>query len=164
MKHFPRYWPFVRNPPVTDGFPSQRPVMRSFDIFLWSVPEHTVEKTIETPVIWDDIAIIMASLPCVFLDISMGRFSHHTCHWNTSWCDDLSVSNGDSIWVVVVAPSVTSGRQAVYKVSQYRACHSIAISHYISSECKPHTKLADSSCHCPSITGQQLPIMFRHRR
>ena len=27
-KHFPRYWPFVR------GFPAQRPVTRSFDIFF----------------------------------------------------------------------------------------------------------------------------------
>ena len=37
-KHFPRYWPFVRG--VTGGFPSQRPVRRSFDffslIFTWT--------------------------------------------------------------------------------------------------------------------------------
>ena len=34
-KHFPRYWPFVRgNPPVTDRFPSQRPMTRSFDVFI----------------------------------------------------------------------------------------------------------------------------------
>ena len=31
METFPRYWPFVR---VTAGFPSQRPVTRSFDVFL----------------------------------------------------------------------------------------------------------------------------------
>ena len=30
--------------------------------FLWSVPEQTVEQTIETPVIWDAILLIMASL------------------------------------------------------------------------------------------------------
>ena len=30
--------------------------------FLWSAPEQTVEKTIETPVIWDAIALIMTSL------------------------------------------------------------------------------------------------------
>ena len=29
--HFPRYWPFVR---VTGEFPAQRPVMRSFHVFL----------------------------------------------------------------------------------------------------------------------------------
>ena len=30
--------------------------------FLWSVPEQTVEQTIETPTIWDAIALIMMSL------------------------------------------------------------------------------------------------------
>ena len=30
--------------------------------FLWSVPEQTVEQTIETPMIWDPIALIMTSL------------------------------------------------------------------------------------------------------
>ena len=34
-KHFPNYWPFVREkPPVTGGFPSQRPVMWNFDVFF----------------------------------------------------------------------------------------------------------------------------------
>ena len=34
-KHFPRYWPFVRGiHRVTGGFPSQRPVKRSFDVFF----------------------------------------------------------------------------------------------------------------------------------
>ena len=31
IKHFPRYWSFVM---VTDGFPSQRPVTRSFDVLF----------------------------------------------------------------------------------------------------------------------------------
>ena len=30
--------------------------------FLWSQPEQAVEQTIETPVIWDTIALIMTSL------------------------------------------------------------------------------------------------------
>ena len=30
--------------------------------FLWSVSEQTVEQTIETPVIWDAIELIMTSL------------------------------------------------------------------------------------------------------
>ena len=30
--------------------------------FLWSAPEQTVEQTIETPVIWDVIALIMTSM------------------------------------------------------------------------------------------------------
>ena len=60
--HFPRYWLFVRgNPPVTGGFPSQRPVTRSFDFFL-STPDQTVEQTIETPVTYDTIALIITPL------------------------------------------------------------------------------------------------------
>ena len=50
------------NPPVTGGFPSQWPVTQSFDAFIWSAPEQTVEQTIETPVIWGAIALIMKSL------------------------------------------------------------------------------------------------------
>ena len=30
--------------------------------FLWSAPEQTVEQTLETPVIWDVITLIMTSL------------------------------------------------------------------------------------------------------
>ena len=30
--------------------------------FLWSAPEPTIEQTVETPVIWDAIALIMTSL------------------------------------------------------------------------------------------------------
>ena len=30
--------------------------------FLWSPPEPTVEQTMDTPVIWGDIALIMISL------------------------------------------------------------------------------------------------------
>ena len=35
----------------------QRPTARSF--FIWAAPEQTVEQIMETPVIWDDIALIM---------------------------------------------------------------------------------------------------------
>ena len=48
------------NSPVTDEFPSQRPVTRSFDVFF-DLPEQTVEQTLETPVIWDAIPLIMTS-------------------------------------------------------------------------------------------------------
>ena len=36
-KYFPRYWPFVRgiHRPVTGEFPPQRPLRRSFDVFLY---------------------------------------------------------------------------------------------------------------------------------
>ena len=37
-KHFPRYWPLAREkPPVTGGFPSQKPVAWSFEVFfIWT--------------------------------------------------------------------------------------------------------------------------------
>ena len=44
------------------GFPSQKPVTRSFDVFFLSAPEQTVEQTIETLVIWDAIVLITTSL------------------------------------------------------------------------------------------------------
>ena len=33
-KHFPRYWPFVREITAPGEFPTQRPVTRSFDFFF----------------------------------------------------------------------------------------------------------------------------------
>ena len=48
------------NSPITSEFPSRRPVTGSLD-FL-SAPEQTAEQTIETPVIWGAIALIMTSL------------------------------------------------------------------------------------------------------
>ena len=50
------------NTPVTGVFPSQRPVTRSFDIFFDMRLNKTVEETTDTPVVWDVIALIMASL------------------------------------------------------------------------------------------------------
>ena len=47
---------FLGNPPVTGGFPLQRPVY-----VLSYAPEQTAEQTIETPVIWDAIELIMTS-------------------------------------------------------------------------------------------------------
>ena len=61
-KQFRVTGPLSGNPPATGGFPSQRSVTRSFDGFFKSAPEQTVEQTIETPVIWDDIELIMTSL------------------------------------------------------------------------------------------------------
>ena len=40
------YW----NPSVTGGFPSQRPVTRSFDVFF-GMPRQRVEQTVELAVI-----------------------------------------------------------------------------------------------------------------
>ena len=49
------------NSPVTDEFPSQRPVTSSFDVFF-DLCQKMVDQTIETPVIWDAIMLIMMSL------------------------------------------------------------------------------------------------------
>ena len=46
------------NSPVTGGFSSQRPVTQSFGVFS-SAPEQTDEQIVETPVIWDAIALVM---------------------------------------------------------------------------------------------------------
>ena len=50
------------NAPVTGKFPSQRPVTRSFDVFFDLRLKKGVKETIETPVIWDTIALIMTPL------------------------------------------------------------------------------------------------------
>ena len=51
-----------RNPAVIGGFPSQRPVTWSFDVFFDLCSIKRFKQTIETPVIWDAIALIMTSL------------------------------------------------------------------------------------------------------
>ena len=56
MKYF-RYWPFL----VTGGFTKDSDA--ELWCFLWSAPDkQTVEQTIETPMIWDAITLIMTSL------------------------------------------------------------------------------------------------------
>ena len=46
---------------VTGEFPSQRPMMRSFDVFF-DLRLNTIEQTIDTLVVWYAIALIMTSL------------------------------------------------------------------------------------------------------
>ena len=60
-KYFSRYWPIWVNPSVTGGFPSKISDAELW-CFHWSASEHTVEQSIETPLILDAIALIMASL------------------------------------------------------------------------------------------------------
>ena len=52
----------VGNSPVTGEIPSQSQWHASFIFFLWTAPEQMVVQTIETPVIWDAITLIMKSL------------------------------------------------------------------------------------------------------
>ena len=46
---------------VTGGLPSQKPVTQRFEGFL-PASEQTAKQTIETPVIWEAIALIVTSL------------------------------------------------------------------------------------------------------
>ena len=48
----------VGNSPAIGEFPSQRSVTRSFDVLF----DLRMKKTIETPMAWDAIALIMTSL------------------------------------------------------------------------------------------------------
>ena len=67
-KHFPHYWPFYAgNSPLTDEFPAQMPVTWELWCFLGYAPEPTIEQTLETPVFWDAIALIMTSLQWVMI-------------------------------------------------------------------------------------------------
>ena len=50
------------NRPVTGGFPSQRPVTRSFDVFFDLRLNMRFGYTIETQMIWDAIELIITSL------------------------------------------------------------------------------------------------------
>ena len=61
-KHFPRYWPFVREPTGHRWIPMTKASDVELWYFLWSAREQTFEQTIDTPVIWDAIPLIMTSL------------------------------------------------------------------------------------------------------
>ena len=50
------------NQPVTGGFPSQRPVTRSFGVFFDVRPNQMAKETVETLVIWDAVALSMTQL------------------------------------------------------------------------------------------------------
>ena len=78
-------------PPVTGVFLSQRPVTRSLMFSL--ICEQSVEQTIETPVIWDAIALIMTS---------------QSSHWHWPWS-----SLPDVVACVVLITGTTHGRHGV---------------------------------------------------
>ena len=60
-KHFPRYWTFVRG---IQWSPVDSPHKGQWRGALMCSLISAVEKTIETPVIWDAIALTMTSLQC----------------------------------------------------------------------------------------------------
>ena len=61
-KHFPRYWPFVREFTGLRWIPCTKASDADVWGFLWSVSKYTVEKTIVRLVIWGAIAPSMTSL------------------------------------------------------------------------------------------------------
>ena len=97
-----------RNPPVTGGFPSQRPVTRrTFDVFF---DLRTVGQTIEMLVIWDAIALIVMSylglLIAVFIFMmtssngNIFRVTGHLCGEFTGprWIPRTKASDADLWW------------------------------------------------------------------
>ena len=62
LNHFPRYWPFVRGTTGHRWIPKGQWGGALMFSFIWSVSEQTLEQTIEAPVIWDAIALIITSL------------------------------------------------------------------------------------------------------
>ena len=56
------HWPFVMGNHQSPWIPLTKASDPDLWCILWSVPEQTVEQTIETPVIWDATAPIMTSL------------------------------------------------------------------------------------------------------
>ena len=48
------------NPPANGGFPSQRPVTRSFNVFGINLNKRL--SSVEMPVIWSAITLIVASM------------------------------------------------------------------------------------------------------
>ena len=61
-KPFPRYWPFVMGIHRSSVNSLTKASDTELRCFLCCAPEQTVEQTIDTPVIWDAIALIMTSL------------------------------------------------------------------------------------------------------
>ena len=64
MKHFLRYWPFVRGIHQSPVDCPHKGQWSGALMFFLSLTDQTVEKAIETPVIWDATVIIMTPLEC----------------------------------------------------------------------------------------------------
>ena len=69
-KHFPRYWPFVRGIHRSPVIPLTKANEVELWCLLWSSPEQTVERTIETP----EIETPSRATCCVSLSLCTGKF------------------------------------------------------------------------------------------
>ena len=88
---FLRYWPCVREPTGHRWIPLTKTSDAELWCFLWTTPKQTVEQTIEMPVIWDAVVLIMTSLWCSSLQLNLltepSVFSDRegiTCHQGDS--------------------------------------------------------------------------------
>ena len=61
-KYFLIYWSVVREFTGHRWIPRTKASDADLWCFLWAAPEPTVEQTVETPVVWDSIALIMTLL------------------------------------------------------------------------------------------------------
>ena len=85
-----RYWPFVKGIhrwPVDFLHKGQ---WRRALSFLWWAHEHTVGQPIETPMIWDAIALIVTSLWCqrtvqLMVPLMMCYLTKPNKHWSSSY-------------------------------------------------------------------------------
>ena len=83
-KHFPHYWPFVRG--IHQSLVDSAKVSGAeLCDFLWSMPEQTIEPTIEMPVIWDAIALIMMSLLCLYSISYCYQWLQMPLNWKINW-------------------------------------------------------------------------------
>ena len=104
-KYFPLYRPFVMESTGHRRTPLIKTNDPEYWCFLWSAPEQTVEQTIKSSVIWNAIALTIASLqcgsrwwsipigtlvPCMISDASwkyhQNLLTHHDCGQGTPYC------------------------------------------------------------------------------
>ena len=69
--------------------------------FLWSAPEPTVEQTMETPVIWDAIVLIMMSLWCIW-SIRVMWITRDRLNLARNWFVWI-MSLVSEIWMIVIS-------------------------------------------------------------
>ena len=90
MENFPRHRPFVR------GTHRWIPFTKASDVelwfVLWSAHEPKVEQTVEMPVIWDVIALIMTSLQRWY---QHAEFLYRKCIWGLK----CFLINFNSLWL-----------------------------------------------------------------
>ena len=61
-KHSPHYWPFVRGIHRSPGDTLTKASDAQLWCFLWCAPEQMIQQTLETPVIWGVMELIVTSL------------------------------------------------------------------------------------------------------